>query len=78
MRIRYVGRLIAAERAIGVLRFLRSALGACRFLGLCVGGFDVSFFLELGDEFLHNLDFEVLQQIYPVSLGVEPSTTYLR
>lgn len=57
----HVRRGIAPERPVGVLGLLGASLGAG--VGFRLGGLDVAFALELGDELLDDVDFEVVEDV---------------
>lgn len=58
-------RGIAPERPVGVLGLLGAPLGAG--VGFRLGGLDVAFALEFGDELLDDIDFEVVEDVWRVS-----------
>jgi hypothetical protein len=57
-----VRRGIAPDRPVGVLSLLGASLGAG--VGFRLGGLDVAFALELGDEPLDDVDFEVVEDVW--------------
>jgi hypothetical protein len=59
-----VRRGIAPDRPVGVLGLLGASLGAG--VGFRLGGLDVAFALELGDELLDDVDFEVVEDVWRV------------
>jgi hypothetical protein len=58
----WVRRRVTTEWSVWVLCFLSTALRAC--VVLCLSSLDIPFTLELRNEFLNDVDFEVMENIY--------------
>jgi hypothetical protein len=67
----WVRHRITTERSVWVLCFLGTALGACVIL--CLGSLYVSFALEFGNEFLNDVDLEIMENVYQTESANAPN-----